>query len=64
MHTREDNIEIDLKGIGYIMDLSQYKAHGLTVLNTVINICFHQGRKYQGGWMNAVSTTKHHTARR
>jgi len=33
MNTREDNIKVDLKEIGYRMDLSQYKAQGVAVLN-------------------------------
>jgi len=40
MHKREDNIKIDFRGIGYRMYLLQYKAYGLVVLNTVINIWF------------------------
>ena len=41
MYAREDNIKIDFEGIGYRMDLSQYKARGLAVLNTVNYIWFH-----------------------
>jgi hypothetical protein len=46
MHTRKDIIKSDLKGIGYRMDLTQHKAQGLAVLNTVITIWFHKGKKY------------------
>jgi hypothetical protein len=49
MSTREDIIKIYFKGIGYRMDLPQYKVQGLAVLNTVINIWFHKGKKYEGG---------------
>jgi hypothetical protein len=49
MHTREYIIKIYFKGTGHRMDLPQYKAQGLAVLNTVINIWFHRGKKYEGG---------------